>query len=169
MDLVAIMMDDIEKAREARIECTKMAEDGLITLADAVVVHKDLRGEVQLDQAVNLTVGGAFGGAWWGLLIGAIAGIATGTAGLSLAGLAGGAAGGALGGWLSDAGISDEMMKKTGDALDNGKAILFLLGRTGAPDKALERLKPFGGEVVTSNLPAEVDEQINAALAKTTA
>ncbi|WP_299923544.1 DUF1269 domain-containing protein [uncultured Pelagimonas sp.] len=163
MQLVAIMMDDVETARNARMECAKLAQEHLLTLEDAVVVYKE-EGEVKLDQAVNLTAAGAMGGAWWGVLIGAIAGVATGGAGLALAGLAGGAAGGALSGWMSDAGISDELMKQTADALEGGKAILFIAGRTGAPDKVLERLKPFGGEVVTSNLTADADKKINAIL-----
>ena len=71
---------------------------------------------------------------------------------------------GSVRGWLSDAGISDEMMKKTAEALDSNKAILFIAGRTGAPDKVLERLKPFGGEVVTSNLSEDMDKKINDAL-----
>lgn len=164
MNLVAIMMDNYYIANEARNELYKMSKEQLVQLEDAVVVHK-LDGEVKLDQAVNLTAAGAMGGAWWGVLIGAIAGIATGGAGLALAGMAGGAAGGALGGWMSDAGISDEMMKKTSEALDHEKAILFIMGRTGAPDKVLERMKEFGGEVVTSNLSEEVDKKINDALA----
>lgn len=164
MQLVAIMMKDIETARSARAECAAMARDHLLTLEDAVVVYKE-DGDVKLDQAVNLTAAGAMGGAWWGVLIGAIAGIATGGAGLALAGLAGGAAGGALSGWMSDAGISDEMMKETAAALEEDKPILFIAGRTGAPDKVLERLTPFGGSVVTSNLTEDADKRINEALA----
>ena len=165
MDLVAILMEDVETAQNARLELAKMASEHLVRLEDAVVVYKQ-DGDVKLDQAINLTAAGVAGGAWWGVLIGAMAGILTGTVGLALAGMAAGAAGGALGGWLSDVGISDEMMKKTAEALDQDKAILFVMGRTSAPDKVLERLKPFGGEVVRSNLSDDVDQKINAALGK---
>lgn len=170
MNLVAILMDNVTTAREARVEIANMASEHLVQLEDAVVVYKE-DGDVKLDQAVNLSAAGAMGGAWWGVLIGALAGVLTGGTGTALAammgaGAAGGAAGGALGGWLSDAGISDEMMKKTADALEHNKAILFVMGRTGAPDKVLERLATFGGEVVTSNLSDDVDQKINEALAK---
>ena len=57
-------------------------------------------------------------------------------------------------------------MSKTADALDSDKAILFVMGRTGAPDKVLERLAPFGGQVVTSNLSDDMDQKINEALKK---
>lgn len=170
MNLVAIMMDSYYTANKAREEIYTMAQEQMVQLEDAVVVYKQ-DGEVKLDQAVNLTAAGAMGGAWWGMLAGAIVGAfsaptAAAMAALMGAGAAGGAAGGGLGGWLSDAGISDEMMEKTSAALDNDKAILFVAGRTGAPDKVLERLSEFGGEVVTSNMTAEMDAQINAALAK---
>lgn len=169
MNLVAIMMDSAATARSAREACAEMANEGLIELGDAVVAFKDADGDVQLDQSVNLTAAGAAGGAWWGVLIGGLAGLAVGNPLLMLAGTAGGAAGGAVGGLFSDAGISDEMMEQSGEALSNGKAILFLMGRTGAPDKVLERLKPFGGKVVSSNLSNDMDTKINAALAEATA
>lgn len=168
MNLVAILMDNVETARNARVALADMASEHMVQLEDAVVVYKE-DGDVKLDQAINLTTAGAMGGAWWGVLIGALAGLFTGGTSAALAtmmgaGAAGGAAGGALSGWMSDIGISDEMMKKTADALDANKAILFVAGRTGAPDKVLANLAQFGGEVVTSNLTAEVDQKINDAL-----
>ena len=92
MDLVAIMLKDVDTARSARLELAQMESENLVVLADAVVVYKNDKGEVQLDQAVNLTAAGAVSGAWWGTFIGAILGIATGTVGLALAGLLGGSA-----------------------------------------------------------------------------
>ncbi|PRY19788.1 putative membrane protein [Aliiruegeria haliotis] len=166
MNLVALMMDDVETARKARDELANMSRDSLVRLEDAVVAYKDTNGDVKLDQAVNLTATGALGGAWWGLFLGAVFGLVAGVPAAMLAGAAGGAAGGALGGAFSDAGVSDEMMKETSAALDDGKAILFVLGRTEAPEKVAERLRTYGGTVVTSNLPKEIDEKINNALKK---
>lgn len=163
MDLVAIMMDNVEMARAARQDCAVMARDGLLKLEDAVVAYRGLDG-VMLDQSVNLSAAGALGGAWWGTLLGSIFGIAAGQPALILAGLVGGTAGGATSGRLSDAGISDEMMKEAGEAIRNDRAILFLKGETGAPDKVLEKLASYGGRVVMSSLPAEVDNKINEAL-----
>lgn len=170
MNLVGILMDSYYTANKAREEIYTMAKEHMVQLEDAVVVYRQ-DGEIKLDQSVNLTAAGALGGAWWGVLVGMLAGAFTaGTGGafaaLSAAGAAGGAAGGALSGLMSDAGISDEMMERTSHALDEDKAILFIAGRTGAPDKVLERLSEFGGEVVTSNLTADIDQKINDALAK---
>lgn len=164
MDLVAILLNDVETAREARTELALMEKEHLVSLEDAVVVYKNQVGDVLLDQAVNLTGERAAHGAFWGTFLGAILGIATGAVGVVLAGLAGGTAAGALQGWLSDAGISDEMMKEAGAAIHGGKAILFILGRSNSPDAALERLSSFGGTVVHSNLSEEADASINQAL-----
>lgn len=86
MDLVAILLDDVDVAREARAELAKMEKENLVTLADAVVVYKNVNGDVQLDQAVNLTAAGAVSGAWWGTFLGALLGLFTGAPGFVLAG-----------------------------------------------------------------------------------
>ncbi len=156
-------MDDLETAQNARKECAAMAKEQLLTLEDAVVAFKE-DGDGKIDRAINLTAPGAMGGAWLGGLIGAFAGSVTGGVGLTIASLAGGAAGGALSGWMMDAGISDDMTKKTADSLEQDKAILFIAGRTGAPDKILERLRKSGGTVVTSNLIEDADKHINSIL-----
>jgi uncharacterized membrane protein len=44
----------------------------LIDMEDAVVVTKDAKGKVKLQQAMNLTLAGASSGGFWGLLIGMI-------------------------------------------------------------------------------------------------
>lgn len=163
MELVAIMMDNVDTARSARSECMVMARDGLIRLEDAVVVYRDMNG-IQLDQSVNLTAAGALGGAWWGMLVGGIVGLALGQPAIALAGAAGGSAGGATSGWLTDGGISDEMMRESGEAIRDGKAILFLKVESGNPDKVIGKLSGFGGHVVMSSLSAELDRKINDAL-----
>lgn len=163
MDLVAIMMDNVDTARSARSECMVMARDGLIRLEDAVVAYRDMDG-IQLDQSVNLSTAGALGGAWWGTLIGGMFGLALGQPAIALAGAAAGTAGGAATGWLTDGGISDEMMRESSEAIHGGKAILFLKVESGSPEKVLDKLSGFGGHVVVSSLSPELDKKINAAL-----
>ncbi len=163
MELVAIMMDNVETARAARSQCMVMARDGLIRLEDAVVAYRDMDG-IQLDQSVNLTAAGALGGAWWGTLIGGMFGLALGQPAIALAGAAGGSAAGGATGWLSDGGISDEMMRESSEAIHGGKAILFLKVESGSPEKVIEKLSAFGGRVVMSSLTAELDRKINDAL-----
>ena len=101
MNLVALMMNDVDTARAARNEIANMSRDNLVKLEDAVVVYKDAKGDVKLDQAVNLTTAGAVGGAWWGVFLGALLGLFTGTPYAALAGAAGGGFGAAVRGRLS--------------------------------------------------------------------
>ncbi|PRY19787.1 putative membrane protein [Aliiruegeria haliotis] len=163
-------MNSYYPANKTREELFTMAREQMVQLKDSVVGCRQ-DGEIKLDQSVNLAAAGALGGAWWGVPVGMLAGVftaGTGTvfAALSVAGAAGGAAGGAMSGLMSDVGNFDEMMEKTSHALDADKAILFIMGRTGAPDKVLERLSEFGGEVVTSSPTADIDARINEALAE---
>ena len=56
--LVVVEYEDQYKAEEIRLKLIKMQKDFLIDLGDAVVVVKDDKGKVKLNQAVNLTAQG---------------------------------------------------------------------------------------------------------------
>ncbi|WP_068118352.1 DUF1269 domain-containing protein [Tropicimonas marinistellae] len=163
MNFVAILMRDVEAAREARREIAGMTRKALVQLEDAVVAYTE-DGEVKLDQTVNLTTAGALGGMWVGIVVAGTLGFMSGNPGLGLVGAAAGATGGALTGPFIDEGISDDMMKRTSESLEEGKAILFLLGGTDNPELVLEKLSSFEGEVIRSDLPDTLVQQINEAL-----
>ena len=109
-DLVFIAFPTEEKAEEVRKKVLSLQREYLIELGDAVVVTKDEKGQVKLNQMLNLTTAGAASGALWGTLIGFIFMA-------PLLGTALGAASGALGGKLTDVGINDQFMKDTAAAL----------------------------------------------------
>src|SRR5262245_12686832 len=71
-NLVAVVFPDETTAFEMRAALLKMQKEHLIQLEDSVVVTRDAKGKVKLDQAVNLTKAGAIGGGFWGMLIGLI-------------------------------------------------------------------------------------------------
>ena len=102
--LVAVVFNDSTTAFEMRTALLKMQKEHLIELEDSVVVTRNDKGKLKLDQAVNLTSAGAIGGGFWGMLIGLIF--------LNpLLGAAVGATAGAVSGKLTDLGLSDQMMK----------------------------------------------------------
>jgi uncharacterized membrane protein len=101
---------------------------------------------------------GAAGGALWGGLIGLIF-LAP------LFGMAVGAASGALAGKATDAGVNDRFMKDLGEALPPGGAALIALGRTDARDKLIERVRPYGGEIIQTSLGKDEEDQLRAAMA----
>ena len=156
-NLVAIAYDDVATAEEVRGVLVQATKEQLITLDDAVVVSRQGDGKVKLHQAVSTAGAGAAGGALWGGLIGLLF-LAP------LFGLAIGAASGALAGKLTDTGVNDNFMKELGAKLQPGNAALIALGSTEARDKLLERITPYGGEVIQTSLDTEDEERLRAAL-----
>jgi uncharacterized membrane protein len=156
-NLIAIAYPDTATAEEARAELVRATREHLVQLQDAVVVVHEPDGKIKLHQAVSATGMGAAGGAMWGGLIGLLF-LAP------LFGMAVGAASGALGGKLSDTGVNDNFMKELGAKLPPGGAALIALGRSDAPDRLLERLAPFGGEVIQTSLSEEDEARLRSAL-----
>ena len=155
--LVAIAYPDATTAENVRGELVAMAKEHLVTLEDAVVIEHQADGKIKLRQAMSLTGAGALGGAAWGGLIGLLF-LAP------LFGMAIGAASGAVAGKVSDTGVNDNFMKELGAKLPAGGAALVLLGRAGAPEKVLERISKYGGEVIQSSLDTEQEERLRSAL-----
>jgi len=155
--LVAIAYRDIETAERVRAELVEAVKEHLIELEDAVVVERREDGKIKLHQATSPGAAGAAGGALWGGLIGLIF-LAP------VLGMAVGAAAGGVGGKVADVGINDDFLKTLGTRLEPGGAALIALGSSGAPDKVIERLRPFGGEVIQTSLDADQEEHLRDAL-----
>ena len=156
-NLIAIAYPDTATAEEARAELVRSTREHLVQLQDAVVVVHEPDGKIKLHQAVSATGMGAAGGAMWGGLIGLLF-LAP------LFGMAVGAASGALGGKLSDTGVNDNFMKELGAKLPPGGAALIALGESQARDKLIERMQPFGGEIIQTSLSTEEEERLQTAL-----
>jgi len=155
--LVAIAYPDAATAEQVRGELVQLTKEHLLTLEDAVVVEHKPDGKIKLHQAMSPAGAGAAGGALWGGLIGLIF-LAP------LLGMAIGAASGAAAGKLSDTGVDDNFLKELGAKMPAGGAALIALGRAGAPEKLIERLKPFGGHLIQSSLDDEAEERLRVAL-----
>jgi len=157
--LIVVGYPDIHKAEEVRLQLVKLQRDYLLDLEDAVVVVKNDKGKVKVNQAFNLTAAGAMSGGFWGSLIGLMF--------LNpLLGLAVGASAGAVSGALTDVGIDDNFMKELGATLTPGSSALFVLLRnpSTAPDKVLDELKGTGGTILKTSLSHEDEAKIQAAL-----
>lgn len=155
--LVVLGLDRREDA-EAVFDLTgSMVQEELLQLEDAAYAWKDDKGKVRIQQALSTTGAGAAGGALWGAVIGLFF-LAP------LAGMAVGAATGAVSGKLTDIGISDDMIKKVGAELDNGKAAVFLLARSATVDRVAERLRQFRPTIIQSNLTKESEQELLDAL-----
>jgi uncharacterized membrane protein len=155
--LVAIAYPDAETAERVRTELVQLTKEHLLQLDDAVVVEHQPDGKIKLHQAVSTTGAGAAGGALWGGLIGLLF-LAP------LFGMAIGAASGAAMGKMTDAGINDDFMKELGAKTTAGGAALIMLGRSDAPQRVVERVQQFGGEVIQTSLDEEQEERLRTAL-----
>ena len=155
--LVAVAYPDFETAERVRQELIEATKEHLVTLEDAVVVECQADGKIKLHQAVNTTGAGAAGGALWGGLIGLLF-LAP------LVGMAVGAASGAVAGKMTDTGVNDKFMKDLGAKLQPGHAALIALGSTDARDKLIERVSPYGGEVIQTSLDSEDEERLRSQL-----
>jgi len=155
--LIAIGYPDAQTAEEVRGVLIQATKEQLVDLQDAVVVEHGSDGKIKLHQAVSTTGAGAAGGALWGGLIGLLF-LAP------LFGMAVGAATGAVAGKVTDAGINDDFLKQLGAKLEPGAAALIALGSSQAPEKLLERLRPYGGDVIQTSLAAEEEERMRSSL-----
>ena len=160
--LLAIAYPDVETAEQARGALIEATKEHLVALEDAVVVEHRPDGKIKLHQAMSPTGTGAAGGAVWGGLIGLIF-LAP------LVGMAIGAASGAAAGKFTDVGANDDFLKQLGAKLEPGAAALIALGRSDAPEKVLERLRPFGGHVIQTSLDADAEERVRVGLGETAA
>jgi uncharacterized membrane protein len=155
--LVAIAYPDAQTAEQVRSELIQATKEHILTLEDAVVVEHGADGKIKLRQAMSMAGAGAAGGALWGGLIGLLF-LAP------LFGMAIGAASGAVAGKLSDTGVNDNFMKELGAKMPAGGAALIVLGKAGAPAKVIERMRPYGGELIQTSLDDEDEARLRSAL-----
>ena len=107
-----------------------------------------------------MTAAGAATGGMWGMLVGMLF--------LNpLLGAALGAGAGALSGRFTDVGIDNKFMKDAGSALQPGQAALCVMVRKVTADKVLPAMAAFGGIVLRTNLTAEQEAKLQAALKPT--
>ena len=155
--LIAVAYPDVATAEQVRAELVQATKERLMQLEDAVVVEQRPDGKIKLHQATSTAGAGAAGGALWGGLIGLIFLV-------PLFGMAIGAATGAAAGAVTDVGVDNNFMKELGARMQPGTAALVVLGRAEARDKVLERVAPYGGEVVQTSLSRDEEENLRAAL-----
>ncbi|MFZ5657306.1 MAG: DUF1269 domain-containing protein [Pseudomonadota bacterium] len=147
-------------ASEVLATLQDLQREYLVDLEDAVVVRRNDKGKLHLQQSVNLTTAGAWTGAFWGLLVGLlfagpIGGAAAGAAGAGL---------GALIGNAEDYGIEDDFVEELSAEVEPCCSALFVLARSMTTDKVLEALEGTGGRLLRTSLPADVEERLQTAL-----
>lgn len=154
--LVAIVFDKPSRASEVLVNLVHLQQEGALRLGDAVVIAKDDSGRARVMETVDITAGrGALIGGWWGLLAGLLVG--------PLA-IAGGVAIGALYGKLVDKGLADDWVKQMAEWVEAGRSALLLLVTVEDKPEVIRELSRYEGEVVTTDFPEAVRQELEAAL-----
>jgi uncharacterized membrane protein len=154
--LVAITFDKPNRASEVLVNLMHLQQEGALRLGDAVVVAKDDAGRARILETIDVTPGkGALMGTWWGWLAGLFVG--------PLA-IVGGAAAGALYGKLVDKGLADDWVRQMSDWLEAGRSALLLLVTVEDKAKLLTELNRYGGELVSTDLPEPLRQELEDAL-----
>jgi uncharacterized membrane protein len=138
---------------------TKMQEEGVIELDDAVVASRASGNTVEIKQLRSDTAKFAARGGGVGVLAGLLLGG-------PILGLAAGATVGAIAARLKDHGIDDGFIKSVTDGLGPKTSALFLMGRAADPDVFLERLRPLKANVLSTTLSDEQATRIREALSE---
>jgi uncharacterized membrane protein len=144
-NLIAVAYDTSELAESALETVRELGDEHALVLRDAAIVIKHDDGHVELQQIHGLATGeGMVSGGAIGLLLGLA--LAVPVAG-ALVGLAGGAGLAAL-----DRGISDDHMRKLGETIAGGHAVVFALVEQVDWSKLGDGLALGGGELVVSEI-----------------
>lgn len=151
--LIAVAYESLDQAERASLAVRDLAGEHGLALRDAAVVVRTSEEHVELRQTRALAAGeGVVGGGAIGLLLGLGLGVPVAAAMLGMAG------GGGFSLW--DRGIDDGRMRRLGRSLEPGHAALFALAAAVDWERLRQRLDPYGGELVAS----EVDEAVLEAL-----
>jgi uncharacterized membrane protein len=117
-----------------------------VDLHDAAIVVRDANGRIDLRQMRETSIGeGAVAGGTVGLLAGLFLGLPVGAA------LAGLLAGGGFG--ARDTGIANDRLRKLGEGLQPGHAVVCVLVDEEKLPGVVERLVAHGGEAVDTAVP----------------
>jgi uncharacterized membrane protein len=156
-DLIAIGYDDETTAARAAEEAQRLARD-LIIQPDAIaVIVRDKEGKFHVTTSHNPVGAGAAWGMFWGMLFGLLFFI-------PVFGLAIGAGLGALLGKITKSGIDQEFQARVRDMVQPGTSALFLMVEKVTPDKAVEAMSKYGGNVLKTSLSKEGEKQLQEAL-----
>ena len=157
--LLVIKYPYVENANAAFDRMHELQDEGIVKLRDAVVVTKDGKGKVKLQQTKDDSIGKGFvkGGA-----IGVLFAILFGPAGWIAMGAA---AGGLFAGF--DRGIKNKLLKGVGQDMNPPEAAVAILVEDADWQTAFDRMRAhgYGGQLVVSDIVQEDMDEVDRLLA----
>jgi uncharacterized membrane protein len=156
-EMVVIGYQDEQTAEQAMNEVMRLQSDYMIQLDQIAVVQEDKDGKFHTHSPVSPTAAGTTWGAFWGLLFGMLFFV-------PFLGMVMGGAMGMLTGGMAKAGMNKEFLERVRDVLKPGTSALFMVIEKVTPDKVIEALKPYGGEVLRTSLSADAEQRLREAM-----
>ena len=156
-ELIVIGYKDETSAGMILDKLQAMERDYLVDLDDAAVIVRNTKGKVKVTTTDHLVATGALSGMFWGTFIGLL--FLAPWAGFVWGGLIGSTMGG-----LGHLGIKGEFRERLAHMVQPGNSAILAVIRKSTPDKVLEEIKPFGGEILQSSLSEEAEEKLMDAL-----
>jgi uncharacterized membrane protein len=156
-DLIAIGYSDEETAAKAAAEAQRLAANLVIEPDAIAVIRRDREGKFHVTTNHRPVSTGAIWGMFWGILFGVLFFV-------PVLGMAVGAGLGALMGIVSKSDMDAEFRARVRDMLEPGTSALFLVVEKITPDKAVAALSQYGGTVLKTSLPTDLERKIQEAL-----
>lgn len=155
-DLLVVIFDKPEEAREARDTIKGIQKEYQLSLNDAAVITKDESGKVHVDNEVDyhLKVGAGVG-ALMGVLLFMF---------FPVGGIILGALGGGLIGHFAGDHVDKNFREEVVNAMKPGSSALFLIIRKDSPAALRAALEPYEGKIYQTNVSEELEGEINSAL-----
>jgi uncharacterized membrane protein len=157
-NLIVMSFKDEQSAGLFLGELGELQKQELIHLDDAATLVRHQDGKAKIKQARSLVGEGALGGAFWGMLIGLLFLV-------PVVGMGIGAALGAMAGKGADYGIDDKFIKEVSKKIEPGTSAIFMLVHDAQPDKVIEQLKKFNGEIIHTSLSNDEEAKLKEAFA----
>jgi uncharacterized membrane protein len=164
---VAIAYPDHARATEVIAALKRLEAEGVVELKKAVAVIHDRERQLGIGSVLAQTTAGVLAGA----VVGVALGLAFGELGL---GTLIGAIVGALSGLMIAFARSDEPQsygfgsfgQQVAGGLPDGTAAVLMLVRKNDPEKAIATLQQYGGRVIHTTLPTDIEAQLRTAVSQ---
>lgn len=157
-DLIIIGYPDQETGERAYEEVERLQRSMVLELETASLVIKKPDGKLKVEGPHE---GSIWSGTAWGVVFGTLIGLLFF---VPFIGLVAGGVIGALFGAMEKSGIDGDFRGRARDLLQPGSSALVMVISKMTPDKAIEALSHYGGEVLQTSLSHDAEEHLNEAL-----
>jgi uncharacterized membrane protein len=157
-DLIVIGYEDVETGEAAYAEAQRLSDEMVLEASALGLVVRTADGKTKVETPNHPSAGT---GALWGAIIGGLFGLILF---IPFIGMALGGAMGALFGGMDKAGIDQSFRERVRDMVQPGTSALVMVVEKVTPDRAVEAMSEYGGEVLQTSLSKDAEAHLQEAL-----